>query len=366
MKRIALITLAALVVAPVAQAGGVDLSGQSTAFIFKDGQQLAFSVGAVSPSVSGTSVANLGGASSGNMAQDLTRFGLSYKTDITDALSLGLIYDQPFGASIAYPAGTGYFAAGSSATLESRSLTALGKYTLASDVSLLAGLRYQTLRAQADVLYVDGYQGELREDDGFGYLLGVAYERQDIALRVALTYNSRIAHELASSEQVPAAVAALDSATQTETPQSVNLEFQTGVAAGTLLFGSVRWVNWSAFEIAPPLFQTLTQEALVSYQDDTISYSLGLGRQFSERFAGAVTIGYEAASGEIASHLGPTDGSASLGLGVTYSQGPVEVTAGVQQIWLGDADTRLPGFPVAATFRDNTASAAGLSIGYRF
>ncbi len=367
MKILASAGLLALIAAPAAQAAGVDLSGQSAAFMFKEGARATLSFGSVGPTVSGTSVLLLGSASSGDMAGDLAQVSLSYRDDVTAAFSFGLIYDQPFGASVSYPAGTGYFAAGSSAELESDALTAVGKYAVSPNLSLLAGLRYQRMKANADVLYVAGYQGDIEEDDGLGYLLGLAYERPELALRVALTYNSAIDHRLASVEQAPAApLPFLAAETEVTTPQSVNLEFQTGVAADTLVFGSVRWVDWSAFEIAPPLFLGIAGEPLVFYEEDSFTYSLGVGRQITERVAAAATVGYEAPNGRIASHLGPTDGRTSVGLGLTFTEGPIEISAGLQQIWLGDAETRLPGFPLAASFEDNTATAAGLSIGYRF
>ena len=35
--------------------------------------------------------------------------------------------------------------------------------------------------------------------------------------------------------------------TKFESPASLNLEFQTGLRPGTLLFSNVRWVNWDDF-----------------------------------------------------------------------------------------------------------------------
>lgn len=369
MKKMIAMAFVAMLAATSAQAAGVDLSGQSTGFIFKGGERATFGFGALAPSVSGTAVPVLGGAPSGNMTEDLVQYSLSYKRDTGGAFSYGIIYDQPFGASVAYPQATGYFAAGSTAKLESDALTAVARYTSSSNVSLLAGLRSQTLKASADIFYVAGYQGDLEDDNGLGYLLGVAYERPEIALRVALTYNSAIEHALPSAEQAPLyppMPALMSDETEITTPQSVNLEFQSGIAADTLVFGSVRWVDWSAFEIAPPLFLAIAGEPLVYYEEDGFTYSLGLGRQLNDRFAGAVTLGYEASTDLVASHLGPTDGRTSLGLGLTYTNGPIEVAAGVQYLWLGDAETRLPIAPVAASFEDNTATAVGLSIGYRF
>jgi len=38
------------------------------------------------------------------------------------------------------------------------------------------------------------------------------------------------------------------------TPQSVNLDFQSGIMADTIAFGNVRWVQWSKFAIRPAQF----------------------------------------------------------------------------------------------------------------
>ena len=67
--------------------------------------------------------------------------------------------------------------------------------------------------------------------------------------RVALTYNSAISYELPTTET--SVLGTVNSTTDTETPQSVNFEFQTGVAADTLLFGGVRWVDWTAVRGEP-------------------------------------------------------------------------------------------------------------------
>ncbi len=38
------------------------------------------------------------------------------------------------------------------------------------------------------------------------------------------------------------------------TPQSVNIDFQTGVAANTLAFANLRWVHWDQFAVTPKHF----------------------------------------------------------------------------------------------------------------
>ena len=141
-------------------------------------------------------------------------------------------------------------------------------------------------------------------------------------------------------------------------PESVNLDFQTGVAANTLVFGSVRWAGWSDASIT----DTLAGE-LVSYDEDTVSYTLGVGRKFSDTLSGALTVGYEKAQGGAASNLSPTDGNMSFGIGATYAMGNgMELTGGVRYVIPGDATTET----IGAVFEDNSAVAIGLKVAYSF
>ncbi len=39
------------------------------------------------------------------------------------------------------------------------------------------------------------------------------------------------------------------------TPQSVNIDFQTGIAANTLAFANIRWVHWDQFAVTPTLLE---------------------------------------------------------------------------------------------------------------
>lgn len=69
--------------------------------------------------------------------------------------------------------------------------------------------------------------------------------------------------------------------TSVTTPQSVNLDFQTGVMKHTVAFANVRWVNWEDFSIRPNYFgqaadaRGLVGANLVDYSDDQISATLG-------------------------------------------------------------------------------------------
>jgi long-chain fatty acid transport protein len=370
MKKI-LTTLGAVALsAGVAQAGGVDRSGQSTSILFEKGNYFELSFGRVSPSVSGvgTVFSGTAGKSSGDMAGNYNQISGALKYKINDRLSAALIVDQPFGANVSYPAGSGYFAQGSTAKISTMAMTGLLKYTTASNVSVHGGLKYQTMSAVASVPFIRSYTGKANRDGGFGYVIGAAYEKPEIALRVALTYSSRVKHEFSVFETstVPG-LTAVSSTTHVETPQSLNLDFQSGIAKDTLLFGSIRWVDWSNFKIDPTVYNTLTSGGdLVSYANDTITYSLGVGRRLNDNWAVSASVGYEKASGGFSANLGPTDGKKSLTLAAVYTRDNMKITGGVSYVKIGDAQTTISGTTTAANFTKNHAVGVGVKVGYSF
>jgi long-subunit fatty acid transport protein len=352
MRQSLLVTAAILAATSGAHAGGVERSTQSVAILFEQGRYAELSFGHFAPDVSGT--VGGGALSSGDMAPSYNSWSLGYKMDIGDRLDFAMILDQPIGADVDYPTSASpYPLAGSTAKLTSTALTALLRYNFENNVSVYGGLRYQTVHGV--VALTGGYTMETNHDSELGYVVGVAWEKPEIAARVALTYNSAITHSLESLEGGIA-----PGTFDTEVPQSVNLEFQTGIAKDTLLFGSIRWVDWSAFIIDPPNYPLPIP--LVSYPEDRITYNLGIGRRFNETWSGAVTIGYEPSDGEITGNLGPTDGFKSIGLAATYTRDNLKVTGGVRYVDIGDATTNV----VGGSFTGNSGVGVGIRIGYTF
>jgi long-chain fatty acid transport protein len=353
MKRFLMASVAVVSGATGAVAGGVERSTQSVAILFEQGRYAELSFGRFDPDVSGTFP--LSGASSGDMAGGYNSWSLGYKMDFGDRMSFAMVLDQPIGADVNYATGTGYPLAGSTAKLSSSALTALLKYKFENNVSVYGGLRYETVHGQ--VALSSGYTLETNNDTELGYVVGVAWEKPEIAARVALTYNSAITHSLESIE-IGSTTAGFD----TEVPQSVNLEFQTGIAKDTLLFGSIRWVDWTSFIINPPLYDALSATPLVDYASDRVTYNVGIGRRFNDNWSGAVTLGYEKSDGEVTGNLGPTDGIKSIGVAATYTMDGMKITGGVRYVDIGDATTNI----VGGRFTDNSGVGVGIKIGYTF
>ncbi len=368
MKRSIWVIIASMAVTTSVQAAGVERSTQSVGILFEEANYVELSFGHVAPKVSGTQSIPAGpmspaGAPSGDMTGDYTTVSLGLKTQIGDALALALVIDEPIGADVDYPIGTGYLYGGSTAILDANAVTVMGKYTLPSNFSVIAGLR--ALRTSGDVALFNGYRLITSNETDYGYLIGVAYEKPEIALRVALTYNSAIDHRFAITENGAPSLP-LD----VEVPKSLNLEFQTGVAKDTLVFGSLRYVDWTAFEIAPVGYVAVAGAPLVRYNGDTTTVTLGVGRRFSENWSGAVTVGYEDKVGGFSGNLGPTDGQKSIGLALSYEQDRYKITGGIRYVNLGDTQTMAPRpFPDGtqfSDFEDNHALAAGLKFSVSF
>lgn len=343
-----------------AHAGAVERATFNSGLLFEEGDYVELSFGFVSPDVSGTGNGPFAGQSSGNMSQDYTALAFGYKQQLNDTWALALTLDQPVGADVSYPNVT-YPFANSTADLNSQALTALVKYSAPNNLSFYGGLKAQRLYGNVSIPFFSNYTLSTDKSEELGYVLGVAWEKPEIAARVALTYTSEITHTFNSIEN-GTPTGTFDSTV----PQSVQLDFRTGVAADTLLFGSVRWVDWSEFQILPPGFASSplnpAMSPLAGYDSDYITYSLGIGRRFNERWSGAITLTHEPQTDDPQRNLGPTDGFSAIGIGATYTKDNMKITGGVRYVMIGDATTTT----VGSSFDDNDAIGVGFKIGYSF
>ncbi len=281
------------------------------------------------------------------MSPNYLSYAGGYKTDINDKIGVAIIFDQPFGSLAEYTAGV---YTGTTADLTSSAITVIGSYDVSDRIVVFGGGTYQSMAATAAVPGAGAYTIVADSAAGFGFVAGAAYQIPDIALRVSLTYRSEVAttHDtIEDSAVIP------DDTIDITTPQSLNLEFQTGINEKTLVFGSIRWVEWSEFDITPANY---LGGSLVDYDDDRITYNLGVGRKLSDTLSAAVTIGYEGSLGGDPTPLAPTDGFFSVGAGLTYTMDNIKITGGAKYIWLGDASGP------AGTFENNTALGFGVGV----
>ena len=292
-----------------------------------------------------------------------------------------------------------------SAKVDTENLSMIFGYQPMKNINLYAGGVYQTiegdlhLRGQATSVY-NGYDATFKKDSGVGWLAGAAYQIPEIALKASVTYRSEVDHEATTNENVstiPAlaglglisqatadSIAGTQRKTKITTPQSVNLDFQSGIMKDTVAFANVRWVNWKKFAIQPYQFGAISRIVgqlasvdqpngfnLLKYSDDQWSATVGVGRKLTEQWAGNVSVGWDSGAGNPVTSLGPTEGFWNVGLGAQFSPTPQTfIAGGVKYFWLGDAQGQIASQAgkktYVADFTGNTAIAYGLKIGYRF
>jgi long-chain fatty acid transport protein len=362
MKQIITLTGALALTTTLAQAGGIDRAQNSYSALFDEGRVITLGFSTVNPSVSGA----LATFPTGNMAQNYTSLSFSYKADLNEKLSYAFFLNSPYGADAKY--NTGLYT-GLEAHWTSTQAAALLKYKLSDRTSVYGGLR--AVRSSSEIIIpsqmlggAGTYIASTDTDTKIGYVVGAAYEIPDIALRVGLTYESAIKHKFATSESfaVVTGGAAVAGTMDVTMPQSVALDFQSGVAKDTLVFGQVRWSEWSKWHVAPSLYTGVTgQDEVTGFSTNVISYQLGVGRRINENLSLFVRAGYEKPDGKVASRLAPTDGNSSFGIGGTWTKDHTKVTGGIEYVKLGDAVDAS-----GTKFSGNSAVGIGVSVAYTF
>jgi long-subunit fatty acid transport protein len=351
----------------MAWGGALEQSNQSIQLLFEEDNFVELGWSKAWVDGEGT---DLLGIKTGDVAPSYGMGTLGVKLQLTPDWSAALLVDQPFGITVNYgPASPVYV--GTSARVDSTAASLLLRYKIDGNWSLHVGPRVQWLDADvalgglaADVFA--GYQLKIKREVGRGFAAGAAYELPEIALRVALTYNADIGYSSDSTEILPEMLGSqLQSETKFRTPQSVNLDFQTGIAENTLLFGLVRWVDWSVFEISPSTFSQFTGEPLADYPHDINTYMLGVAYQLNTAFTLASTLAFEDERNRYGSALGPVNGYTSLALASIYNTGPFRLSLSAAYYQLRDTDP-MSGGTVTGQFRDSKLTAAELKIGYRF
>ena len=455
-------------------AAALDRSGQSMAAFLQPDNYFEVGMSILDPTVKGqeagssTTQRNIG-----DMGEDYFFPSAALKFQLTDKVSFGLLYDQPFGADAKYSgdnifvsnpgndavlsdsaisniidkkataaleaqnipvneqslaqareqvknspefqqlngaltAANGYLGTGNTKVrVDTHNLSFVFGFQPNQNFNFYAGPVLQrikgdvSLRGQAYSIY-NGYDAKIKETTGVGWLAGVAYQIPDIALKASLTYRSEIDHDSHFHENLSLLgfpglgyvlnglvvsadkIQALNTSGETTitTPQSVNLDFQTGIMANTIAFTNIRWVNWKDFAIQPYKFGKISEAVgplinrpngfnLVQYSDDQWSINAGVGRKFNDQWAGNVSVGWDSGAGNPVTTLGPTEGYWNVGLGLQFSPtAQTFVAGGVKYFWLGDAKAQSGADAgtnnYIAEFEDNHAIAYGLKLGYRF
>ena len=163
------------------------------------------------------------------------------------------------------------------------------------------------------------------DGNGWGWRAGLAYEIPEYAFRASLVYNSEVKLDNITGtldlRQVGRTIYNVYGSQNM--PDSVELKFQTGVAPDWLVFGSVKWVDWSQFQKIPfCVVGTPTCSVATSITTLDLGYrdgwtvTGGVGHKFSEEWSGALSVTRDRGTSQ---GYGTQTDTWTLGAAVSYS-----------------------------------------------
>ncbi|MBP2280545.1 long-chain fatty acid transport protein [Psychrobacter sp. PL19] len=393
------VAVTAFSAASVASAAGLDRSGQDITAFLQDGLYAEASYTYIDADVSGyDKTDNKNKIDDIAESYDFVRYGV--KADINDTFSVGILYDEPFGAAADYSGDNNFVDAngeGTNVEVRTESITGIIGAKLGENKNFQVYGGPVAQRVKADVKLrgtaysiANGYTLNVNVDQDYGYLAGISYSKPEIALQAALTYRSEIEHNTQASELYPFAAnpppfgpglpATRSDTIEITTPKSVNFDFQTGINPTMLATARVRWVPWSDFAITPSLYNETSKKLpalgvqgipdegfdLVSYDKDQWLVELGLAKRLSPALAVSGTVGWDSGAGDPTTSLGPIEGYYSVGLGAKYNVTPSwAVSAGGKYLWFGDAEGQIPSKATVSNFEDNDGYIVGVKLSYQ-
>lgn len=374
LTKLATVSVAATLATTATFAGGLERATFSSSILFEEGTYADLSIAQTNPEVSPSS----DGSFDPFETFETIQFG--FKTDLNDKISVAFKYNSnPAGANIDYtgastimdgvaalePMGTNAL----TAEVDADSMQLLGKYQINENISVYGGLNRFSGEASANLTATGSGNFNFSKDTGTGYILGAAYEIPDIALRAALSYESKIdlSHDMLLADMGNADTTADASSGSAE---AYTLEFQSGIAQDTLLFGSWRHSKASDVNIILDTAGALGTPTELTTFGDTDGYTLGVARRFTDKFAGSVSVYYEAPTNdEFASYFSPYDGITSVNIGGRYSMdnGAV-ISGGISYSMRGDAIASATDLSTAddSAWTDNKVITVGIRVGKTF
>lgn len=379
-------------------AAAFEQSNQTIQFFFEKEHYAEVSFAWTHPNVSGqvqhTEILEQLGIqdfSTGQLANNQLVINAALKLQLHPQISWGLLYDKPFHVDVAYqysPVFSGEPTEIEAADIkfDSHNLTSILGYQPDPNWNLYAGLSYQTLEGNLSLVgesfsVFNGYHVQLEQNAAWGWLAGMSYQIPEYFFRTALTYRSAINHQLETTESITVGIPT-SSFTKVQTPQSINLDIQSGLPSQNIFYASLRWVNWQDFVIQPPKFGTVIDYAalefpevkdikMIDYQEDQWSAKLGIAHQWPSSVIHSFEILWDSGTGNIASTLNPSDGYWGVGLG--YFQNFLkhwDFATGMYYLKFQkpktDTNTAIPQFVGLSAVDDNNVWVVGMKLGYHF
>ena len=363
MKIKLLVASVALATAQV-QAGGFENARLDTSFMYDEGNLVSFGSVRKDFTVNGSSF-----GTTGSLIGDRNASNLSAKYQVNEHLSLGLsAYDsgaihinyQGAGISPAATAALTAFgslpssdprsalaplvnvnAAGPKVNLSSDSIAMLANYKFSENFSGLIGGRYDKYSvADADIFQLSGGSSiaQVSSDSDLVPVMGVAYQRPKIALRMELLYQGRSEVAMPTTCAYSSPFSCATDVSTGGLAEFMTLNFQTGIMEDTLLLASVHKGKWSKSQlsVADTELANLGQDGPTSAFKDSTEYSLGIARRINDSLAVSASYNWEkAGNGATSSLFTVNDGYKGITLGVRYTVKDVELSVGYNRTKLG-------------------------------
>ena len=375
-----------------AYAGGWSTGNLGQSFMSEKGGFGEISVGQVDYKITASTANNYAGGQATNIdvIKDANRVGLSLKNDYGEKFSVGLTNFQ-YG-SIQMQGGAGAarksWIPDADATLNTMAL--LGSYNVSEGLNVLVGVRRDTLEKTT----VSTIKGDYTIDSAVKTrgVMGVSYQIPEIALKVSATYSPKAEISTGSSfaeTTQPGGVGSygdliiaqglgiadnannlLPVSSYTSTvglPETLNIEFQTGIAEDTLLLGSIVDTKWKKAQIDS---NGSAASRITTAFSDTVSYSLGIGRRINENWSITGSYKQEDGGGAYASSLFTvSNGTKGVTLAARYTNENMTVTAGVNMVEVGGVTITSDGTSTGTTYAKygtNSAVGVGLRVSFDF
>lgn len=347
-----------------ANANGLERTAQSLTTLFEKGRFLAVDGYIARPSVHGRDAL---GHDTGNITPRHSQMGFSYKQDVTPQLSMAVLLTRPYGLDIAFQSQASPLFGGTQLHLSTLELQGVGRYRMSPQWSVHGGLRLQ--QSEGEVAFRglaygagNGYHVKFSRSTAPGYVLGLAYEQPDMGLRIVATYYSSIKHRLSTTENAWSG----ETHTAATSPESFQLNLQTGITASTLLFGQVRWGHWEQFQLRPHAFAAATQGASLTNLHNTLTYTAGVAQRFAPRWSVVAALSYDQSSRKTPmSPMEPGSGKLGYSLGLVYDHQGVKIHPWIGYKKLASAKDN-GASTLLAQQGDGAVTAMGVRVGYQF
>jgi long-subunit fatty acid transport protein len=370
MKFRTFITLLLTTGSTAVVAGGFETTALSTSFMYESGSYGEASMSSRTYDITGTVYAPTGSA-----VKNLSKPAFAVKSDIFDNLAIGLSSYNQGAVQLDY-SGAGAVAALAAGLpvvdLTIDALTLQAKYDYSKNIALIAGIKNTTVQdASAFIFAAAGLPATtITGGSEMGYIVGASYSIPEIAFRAELLYETETNFSLDSTNANAAAVGlAVAGKTTGSIPDYMTLNFQSGVADGTLVFGSMRRADWSNHQLMVHPQSAVVGNPLggpTSSFTNTTTINVGVGRKVTDSLSLIGTYGTEA-KGDAAgtSLLSMTNGYQGITIAGRYTLENATITAGYNYTMFGDK-TVTPPAGAAGSFTGNKVTGFGIKVGFSF